>query len=49
MCSVSSISVAVTMLHRKFQLIVDLPAALISSNVDYFKTKFIKSGESESN
>ena len=37
------------MLHRKFRLIVDLRAVLISSNVDYFKTKFIESGESESN
>ena len=33
------------MLHRKFRLIVDLRAVLISSNVDYFKTKFIESGE----
>ena len=41
--------VAVTILHRKFRLIVDLRAVLISSNVDYFKTKFIESGESESN
>ena len=37
------------MLHRKFQLTVDLRAVLISSNIDYFKTKFIEGGESESN
>ena len=40
--------VAVTMLHRKFRLIVDLRAVLVSPNVDYSKTKFIESGESES-
>ena len=35
--------VAVTMLHRKFRLIVDLRAVLVSPNVDYSKTKFIES------
>ena len=41
-------TVAVTMLHRKFRLIVDLRAVLVSPNVDYSKTKFVESGESES-